>query len=106
MVRVIFAPKMNASDFLHFTLERARHSCNLNNLLYSVMFIQRLKSLEIPTGKRVLGRPRMRWRFSIKSNLQKMNIPFYQKLMEDPVEKKIASYIYVFVRLLMLSIFF
>lgn len=38
---------------------------------------------EIPTGKRPLGRPRMRWKDNIQADLRKMNIPFDPRLMED-----------------------
>lgn len=38
---------------------------------------------ETPTGKRSLGRPRMRWRDNIQADLRKMNIPFDPRLMED-----------------------
>lgn len=38
---------------------------------------------EAPTGKRPLGRPRMRWRDNIRSDLTIMNIPTDPTLMED-----------------------
>jgi len=43
---------------------------------------------ELPTGKRPLGRPKMRWRDNIKSDLQKMNVPFDHRLMENRTEWK------------------
>lgn len=43
---------------------------------------------EVPTGMRPLGRPRMCCRDNIKSDLQKMNVAFDQRLMEDRINWK------------------
>lgn len=38
---------------------------------------------EVPTGKRPLGRRRIRWRDNISADLQKINIPFDHTIMEN-----------------------